>query len=215
MSKDEIAIAVLVALVIFLISFGVIAYIRQLKTNRETQRTLSDRDLLQMVANEPDQLLSPHQLRDKTGLSLNEARTRLNSLYTFGVFIRSSNRTGRHFFSLKDPLQDIPKLALSADPFLTVEDLLEIFEHYDYRVTPQELLMATGLPMDILKREMKYFESEKIVQRLQRMDSAGMVTRKFYVLQDPYRSDPDRFRVQASKIDLEMREILMNDNLIV
>ncbi len=215
MSKDAVVGLVVMALVFCLLAFGLFMYFRQQKTNRVTQRTLSDRDLLRMVADEPDQLMSPHQLRDKTDLTLGEARTRLNSLMMFGVFNRSSNRSGRHFFGLKDPLQEDPDLALSAEPFLTVEDLLDIFAHYDYRVTPQELIMATGLPMDILKREMKYFESQKIVQRLQRADSNGMVTRKFYVLQDPYRSDPDRFRAKASQLDLEMKEILLNDNLLV
>ena len=215
MKEDEIAIAVVMALSIFLIAFGIFAYIRQQKTQRETQRIIADRDLLRLVANEPDQLISPHQLRDKTDLSLNEARTRLNGLMMFGVFNRSANRRGRYFYSLKEPLQEDPKLELSSDPFLTVEDLLDIFAHYEYRVTPQQLIMATGLPMNVIKREMKYFENQKIVQRLQRADSNGATIKKFFVLQDPYRADPDRFRAKASQLDLEMKEILMNDNLLV
>ncbi len=215
MSKDATVGLVFTALTFLLLLFAVVVYFRQRKTNRETQREIPDHDLLRLVANEPDQLISPHQLRDKTGLSLNEARTRLNSLMTFGVFDRSSNRTGRHFFGLKAPLGVSPDLELSADPFLTVEDLLAIFAYYDYRVTPQELIMATGLPMTIIDREMKYFEKQRVVQRLQRSDSNGAVTHKFYVLQDPYRSDPDRFRAQAGVMDLEMKEILLQDNLLV
>lgn len=215
MEKDTIVLLVLAGTVTLLLTFLLVMYYSQQKTNRETQRQLTDRELLQMIAAEPDQLLSPHQLSEKSGLTLNEARTRLNSLMMFGVFNRSMNRKGRYFYSLQETLREAPDLSLSTDPFLTVEDLLEIFAHYDYRVSPQELIMATGLPLEIIKREMKYFEDQKIVQRLQRSDSNGMVTRKFYVLQDPYRSDPDRFRAQAGKLDLEMREILRNDNLIV
>jgi len=44
------------------------------KTNRKTQRFLSDRDLLRMLRDEPDQLLSPHQLSNKTELTLRESR---------------------------------------------------------------------------------------------------------------------------------------------
>ncbi len=185
------------------------------KTNRKTQRHLSDRDLLRMLRDEPDQLLSPHQLRDKTEMTLNESRTRLSALMSYGILQRSSNSKGRHFYGTREPVNEPPELALSPDPFLTVEDLLQIFEAYDYKVTAQQMIMATGLPLDVLKRELKYFEDQKIVQKLKRTDAQGMTTKRFFVLQDPYRSDPERFRSQADKLDLEMREILLNDNLIV
>ena len=215
MEKDMIALTVIATIVLFALTFLIVAVIKQRKTNRLTQRLISDRDLLRLLDTEPDQLLSPHQLRDKTDLTLNEARARLTSLHEFGVLRRNGNRRGRHFYGLNRELVEAPDLNLSPEPFLTVEDLLNIFDTYNYRVTPQELIMATGLPLAIIKREMKYFENQKIVQRLQRVDNAGMTVHRFYVLQDPYRSDPDRFRVQASKMDLEMREILLNDNLIV
>jgi hypothetical protein len=136
-------------------------------------------------------------------------------LFSYGVLQRSYNSRGRHFFGTRDPIEEVPEFKLSNDPFLTVEDLLQIFEAYDYKVTAQEMIIATGLPLAVLKRELKYFEAQKIIQRLQRTDSNGMVMKRFYVLQDPYRSDPDRFRDQADRLDLEMREILLNDNLIV
>lgn len=215
MDKDMTALAIILSMAIFAITFILVYVIRQKKTNRITQRQIGDRELLRLIDAEPDQLLSPHQLRDKTDLTLKEARARLQNLHTFGILHVSGNRRGRHFFGLKKELVEAPDLQLSPEPFLTVEDLLDIFTAYNYRVTPQELIMATGLPLAIIKREMKYFEKQKIVQRLSRADSNGMTTHRFYVLQDPYRSDPDRFRMQAGKLDLEMREILLNDNLIV
>ena len=75
--------------------------------------------------------------------------------------------------------------------------------------------MATGLPLAVIKREMKYFEKQGTVQRLVRANTSGMAMERFFVLQDPYRSDPDRFRAKAGVLDLELREILKNDNLIV
>ncbi|MFT5998450.1 MAG: hypothetical protein ACI81P_000903 [Neolewinella sp.] len=215
MEKDMITLTVIATIVLLALTFLIVAIVKQRETNRLTQRMLGDRDLLRMIDTEPDQLLSPHQLRDKTDLTLTEARARLTSLHSFGVLRVNGNRRGRHFFGLNRGLVEAPDLNLSPEPFLTVEDLLNIFATYDYRVTPQELIMSTGLPLAIIKREMKYFENQKIVQRLQRMDANGMTVHRFYVLQDPYRSDPDRFRVQADKLDLEMREILLNDNLIV
>jgi len=215
MDKDTIILLCTFGIGALLILFVVWAYFMQQKTNRKTQRHLSDKDLLLMLHNEPDQLLSPHQLADKTELSLSEARGRLNSLFSYGILQRSYNSRGRHFFGTRQPVGEVPELTLSSDPFLTVEDLLQIFAAYDYKVTAQEMIIATGLPLAVLKRELKYFEEQKIVQKLQRTDSNGTVMKRFYVLQDPYRSDPDRFRAKASVLDLEMREILLNDNLIV
>lgn len=192
-----------------------LAYARKNKVNRETQRHLSDRDLLRMLRDEPDQLLSPHQLRDKTEMSLNESRSRLNTLSSYGILERSNNSRGRHFFGPRTPVEEPPELELSPDPFLTVEDLLQIFKAHDYKVTAQQMIMATGLPLAVIKRELKYFEKQKIVQKLHRSDAQGMVKKRFFVLQDPYRSDPERFRARAGQLDLELKEILTNENLIV
>lgn len=215
MEKDMIILTVLFSVSALLIGFVIAMYYYQKKQNADTQREISDQDLLRLMHNEPDQLLSPHQLRDKTDLTLNQARGRLSALMAYGLLRRSTNSKGRFFYSLGEPLVEAPDLNLSSDPFLTVEDLLKIFEHYDYRVSAQSLIMATGLPLAVIKREMKYFENQGIVQRLSRANASGMMVERFFVLQDPYRSDPERFRAKAGVLDLEMREILRNDNLIL
>ncbi|MEM1356675.1 MAG: hypothetical protein AAGF89_00645 [Bacteroidota bacterium] len=206
-----IVISVCVAMIVFAIAW----YRYEQKRNRETQREISDRDLLRLLNDQPDKLLSPHQLRDLTGLSLGKARGRLSSLFMYGILNRSSNSRGRHFYGFKHPLEEEPDLPLSSDPFLTVEDLLQIFEVHDQRVSAQELIMATGLPLAVIKREMKYFEKQGIVQKLQRADAMGTMTSRFFVLQEPYRSNPNLFREKASVLNLEMRELLRNDNLLV
>jgi len=184
MEKDAVVGLVIMALMIALLVFAVAMYFWQRKTNRVTQRQLSDRDLLRMLHNEPGQHLSPHQLAEKTDLSVGEARVRLNELSGFGVLVRSANSSSRHFFTPNDPVEEISDLELSSDPFLTVEDLLKIFEAFDYRVTAQQMIMATGLPLAIIKREMKYFESQKILQKLKTGDSNGAITKRFYLLQE-------------------------------
>jgi len=193
--------------------FAIMAY--QNKQNADSQRSISDQDLLRLIASQPDQLLSPHQLADQTDLTLNQARSRLTALMMYGILNRSHNKRARYFYGLNEPLAESPDLSLSPEPFLTVEDLLSIFAHYNHRVTPQNLIMATGLPLAVIKREMKHFEKEGMVQRLQRAKQSGMVMERFFVLQEPYRSDHSRFRDRAGEIDLELREILLNDNLIV
>lgn len=215
MEKDMIILTGLLGFMTLLIGFVITMYYYQKKQNADTQREISDQDLLRLLHNEPDQLLSPHLLRDKTELTLSQARGRLSALMMYGLLRRSSNSRGRHFYSLNEALEEAPDLGLSSDPFLTVEDLLKIFEHYHYRVTPINLIMATGLPLAVIKREMKYFEKQGIVQRLVRANANGMAIERFFVLQEPYRSDPERFRAKAGVLDLEMREILRNDNLIL
>ncbi len=189
-------------------------YLRNKKSNRDTQREISDPDLLRLIHNEPDQLISPHQLRDKTTLSLNEARSRLSNLLMYGILNRSVGGS-RYYYSLKEPLPEDKKLSLSPDPFLTVEDLLAIFAAHNYRVSAQELIMTTGLPLNVLKREMKHFQQRGIVQSMRGMAPQGAVSNRFFVLQEPYRSNPERFRARAGELDLELKEILVNENLIV
>lgn len=215
MSKDAIVGITLIAIVTTFIILGLVIWQYQKKTNADTQRDISDRDLLRLIAKQPDQLLSPHQMAEKTGMTLNQCRTRLSALFSYGILNKSSNSRGRSFFGFHVPLIEREALDLSDDPFLTVEDLLQIFEAYDYRVTPQDLIMATGLPLSVIKREMKHFEKEGILQRLSTMQQQGMTMMRFFVLQEPYRSDPEQFRRRAGVLDLEMREILLNDNLIV
>ncbi len=216
MEKDMIILTVLFSVSALLIGIVIAMYYYQKKQNADTQRQLTDQDLLRLIHQQPDGYLSPHMLRDKTDLTLNQARGRLNAMMMFGILNRSANKKARYFYSLANPLQEPPDLNLSSDPFLTVEDLLQLFEHYGYRLTPQDLIMATGLPLAVVKREMKYFEKEGIVQLIFRHGAGtGVTVERNFVLQEPYRSDPERFRAKAGVLDLELQEILRQDNLIV
>ncbi len=212
---NAVILAIVIAVTSLLLAMIPLILNYQKKQNSTTQRDISDRELLRLLHREPDQLISPHLLSEKTGITLNQARNRLNALFMYGILNRSQNSKGRYFFGFREELQEGPQLVLSPDPFLTVEDLLQIFSAHDNRVSPQELIMATGLPLEIIKREMKYFEQEGIVQKLSRLDAMGTMQSRFFVLQEPYRSDPDKFRQRAGVMDLEMRELLRNDNLIV
>lgn len=215
MEKDVIIIIGLFVFSAVLILFVIASYYYQQKQNADTQRQISDQDLLRLIDREPDQFMSPHLLTERTELTLNQSRARLSALMSYGILNRSGNKKGRHFYALNETLLEAPDLSLSPDPFLTVEDLLAIFKRYHYRVTPQNLIMATGLPLAVVKREMKHFEKEGIVQRLQRANQSGMMMERFFVLQEPYRSDPEQFRARAGVLDLEIKEILRNDNLIL
>ena len=222
MSTFAIGITTEVAILIGLVAFMVLAvalviYLvyAQKSSIAETQRYISDVEILELIDRQPDGLLSPHQLRDATELTLNQARQRLRTFAYQSVLRQSHNSKARTFYRLVVPLVDAPGLELSPDPFLTVEDLLLIFRHYGGRITFEQLLVATRLPLAVIQREMKHFEKEGILQRLRETHSSGMSARSFFVLQEPYRSNPEAFGDRAPGLNLEMRKILLEDKLIV
>ncbi len=216
MSAKAITTIVLLLLffVVFPLLFVAIQAVYKSRVRKSTQRTISDPDLLRLIHNEPDQMVSPHILSAKTDLSLNAARSRLGELMNYGIFNRNVGGS-RYYYSLKEPLPEDKNLPLSSDPFLTVEDLLVIFEAYNGRVSAQDLIMATGLPLGILKREMKHFQKQGIVRAMRGYSQNGFVMQRFFILEEPYRSNPDRFRAKAEKLDLEMKKILVDEKYLV
>ena len=181
-----------------------------------TQRAITDGGLIKLFADQPDGLLSPHRLSDLTDLTLSQARQRLNAFYAIGILKKSHNQKARSFFSLREPYSEPPAVAFSPDPFLTMEDLMKVFRAHDGQITVQEMILATRLPLRVLIREMKHFEKQGIVEQLSTTHgSNGGTMVKFYVLQDPYRSDPTAFEARAGTVNMELKELLTNEQLIV
>jgi hypothetical protein len=212
--KVVIPIVMLLAFIVLPLVFVLIQSIYKTRARKRTQRTISDPDLLRFIHNEPDRMASPHILSAKTGLSLNEARSRFGELMMYGILNRNIGGS-RHYFSLKEPLPEDKNLQLSSDPFLTVEDLLVIFEAYSGRVSAQDLIMATGLPLGILKREMKHFEKQGITRSMRGYAANGLVMQRFFILEEPYRSNPEQFRTKADQLDLEIKKILVDEKYLV
>lgn len=207
---------ILLATILTLVVLTLVIYLvwRQ-RTSASQQSKISDRDLLLRLSREPDGFLTPDRLSKSTQLTKGEARSRLMRLAMAGLLDQGYNRRLVSHYTLREPLDDREPPDLSADPFLTVDDLLLLFERYDFRPRDQDLIMATGLPLAMIRREMKYFASEGVVDILYLSAGYGKQSQRTYVLQEPYRSQPDAFRRRASRDDLELREILRNDNYIV
>lgn len=208
---------VLISLAVFLL--GLVAWLifftqRRQRQVRDTQRSITDKELLRLFQQRPDGLLSPEQVEELTGLTKTEASSRLHVLST-GQILRAGHAGGgmRLYYELTAPLEEVDIDGLSADPFLTAADLHKIFRAYDYRVSPQDLIMATGLPWKIIQREMKHFTKKKIVDAVY-INRPGDSPLQ-YVLKDPYLQDPDEILREAESLDLEMKEILRNGDLLV
>lgn len=185
------------------------------KVNRETQRFITDYAILELIESQPDGLLDAKGLAAVTELDEKEALRRLMMLHTWGVLYYMHDNWSKIHFSLRRPLDRREPPALSAEPFLTVDDIVRLFRHHDFRLTPQDLVTSTRLPANVLQREMKYFQREKVVQQLYSHDpNSGTVTQKFYVLREPYRSNPEAFLEKGANMDLQLKELLRNEDLL-
>jgi hypothetical protein len=184
------------------------------KVNRETQRTITDVGILELIEGQPDGLMTAAQLGQATGLSKVDALRRLMMLQVWGVLRYFSSNRAVPYFSLLQPLDRRPPPELSPEPFLTVDDIVRLFRYHDFRMTAQDLLTSTQLPANILQREMQYFQREKVVRQLSQHVVAGQQAHKIYVLQEPYRSDPESFLDQGGRMDLQLKEMLKKEDLI-
>ncbi|OAV42604.1 hypothetical protein [Lewinella sp. 4G2] len=205
------------AVAALLIVFGWLLFYYQKSQIETTQRTITDVDLIKLFAEQPDGLLSPHRLAEITGMTVPQARMRLTSFHTVGLLSVSYNKKARYFYSLAEPYAEPPEVNLSQEPFLTVDDLLQLYAtDTDGQLTMQEIILATRLPLEVVKREMAHFEKEGIVQQLYNMDMHGTTVRtKFFVLEEPYRSNPSSLQSRGTTLDLQLKELLRDENLIV
>lgn len=205
---------ILAGVVTIFVIFLIVLLQKQKQTRIDSQRELSDRDLLRLIAAQPDGIVSKKEVVAASRLSSSAATIRLSSLVNNGVLRINHDSYLRGYYSLAKPLEAVPDITLSPEPFLTVDDILKLFEAFDYKLDYQKLILATGLPLDILKREMKYFEKEKIIKMLFRTDSNGITSRHFFILQEPYRSKPQQFLSREKEMNQRVKELLRNDLLI-
>lgn len=199
----------LFAVAAILMTWAIVSYTRNVKKIENTQDKLSDKQLLLLFEEEPDGYLSKQRMLAKTNLTKSEVSFRLSYLGFLGLTKTLYTSSFKTLHRLADPIEkrEIPEL--SKKPYLTVEDILKLFKVYDYKLTLQNLCLATGLPLSILKREMKFFEKEKIVEVLTEYSADGMSGKKNWVLREPYRSNPDQFLALEEKMNLELEKIYL------
>lgn len=187
----------------FLIIMGVRSYQKSIQASYEQ---VTDRDLLLFVNEQPDKIVDKKLVSRTFGLSKSQASSRLSSLHHNGILSVLYNKSMTSYsYSIARPIDENYKLDLSNEPFMTLEDLLKIFKHCDYKVSMQELILITGLPLKVVKREMKYFEKEKIIKIMLKMKNDYSYQR-IYMLNEPYRSNPDAF-LKLENTNFELREI--------
>ena len=202
-----IALSVVFSLLALLIIFSIVYTRKTSRAIKESQSDITDKALLEFINSQPDKIVNVQMLIQEFGLTKFQAGSRLRSLSHYGVLKRMHTRNGmKAFYTLGRPIDKPYDLKLTDDPFMTVEDLMVIFEHYEYQVTLQELCLVTGLPIKVLIEEMKYFEKEKIVNYLLMTNSSGVTHSRVFTLREPYRSNPREY-MSLVNANYELKEI--------
>ena len=188
--------------ILFLVAGAIQSYNAPLESFSE----MSDREILLTIQNQIDGIITPEILAGSTILTKSEAKARLKRLNYRGLLKSSySTKNFKAFYMLKQPIKEGPYPILSEHPFLSVSDLMILFKFYDYRLSLQDICMATGLPIVIIQKEMKYFIKKEIVQEIQNWTSDGMSLQgKFYILQSQYRTNPEAYIENEASIDLDL-----------
>lgn len=172
-----------------------------------THITASDKEILLLIGDQKDGLLNISQLVKHTGMTKSEAKKRITILSIKGIVKTGYTSSMKYYYSLKQPIKPGPYPSLSTDPFLTLGDLMSLFKFFDYRLSIQDICMATNLPVSIIASEMKYFIKEKIVDALHHTSTDGMTSYKFYILKGEYRDDPDKYQEIQKEIDLDLSKL--------
>jgi DNA-binding transcriptional ArsR family regulator len=183
-------------------------------SGRDTQYIIDDLELLRLFERQPGGLLSKEMVAKKTGLTSSEACMRLNSLNIGGLLRAGTNPAGaRRYFELSAPLEEIPGLRLSGESYLTIENLQEVFIAYDYKVSPHKLMVTTGLPWEILSREMKYFRKLGVIDvvYIQRPGDGH----KQYILMETYQRSDKLDLASRTRINAEVKQVLYDERFLV
>jgi len=182
--------------------------------NEDTQRVITDLQLLRLFKQQPGGLLSAGMIAEKTELTKGEAASRLSALSTGGLLIAGTNPTGmKYFYELSAPLEEIPGIQLSGEPFLTIEDMQNIFIAYDYKVSPHDLMVTTGLPWKMLSHEMQHFRKQGVVEvaYIQRPGDSY----KQYILMEKYHRSEGLDLESRTRINESVKQVLYDENLLV
>ena len=205
-----IVLSVCFAVIALIIIFAIVYTRRYNRVVSESQVDVSDKELIEFINSQPDKIVDKKAVMNEYGLSKFAAGGRLSHFLSNGLLKTMSSRNGmKRYYTLLKPIEKSYDLKLTDDPFITVEDLLLIFKHYEYQVTLQEICLCSGLPIKVILEEMKYFEKEKVIKCLLLSQNAGFTHQKVYTLCEPYRSNPDKF-LDLKEVNFELKEIYNN-----
>lgn len=208
MELYQIILIITTIIIPLLIIFFAVHYTRKSnRTIKESQSGISDKELIEFIDNEPDKIVDSQMLMNSLHLTKFEARARLRHFHHNGLLCVLRSRNGmKAYYTLSKAIDRTYDLNLTDDPFMTIEDLMLIFKHCEYKVSLQDICLCTGLPIKVINEEMKYFEKEGVVRGLYWTNESGFGHQRIYTLCEPYRSNPDEY-LDSSKVNFKLKEI--------
>ncbi len=189
--------------------FAIIAlvYRNALTTTKETY-WISDGGILDLIAQQPDKLLSASQLSMLGDMSKAQARARLTKLSMFGLVKRFSSGI-TPYYGLKEALPD-PQEIIPIHSSMSVEDLMRLLEESDYRITLRDVVYRTDLSAEEAKKEIRRFKKNKVIQPVR--DPRGKTS---YILGPDYRDRPPPIeQIQSKPEEVEDRLELLDLDVI-
>jgi len=182
---------------------------RRRKKSLGNQWKLPDHKLLKLISENRDGLVSSSELAKEVGITKKEAKATLSLLLHSGLLKLHSGKRSKRYYELTQALSKGPFPKLSDKPFLTLGDLMLLFKHFDYRLTLQDLCIATKLPVAFLIEELKYFMKENIVDKLREFKT-GHIS---YILKEPYSSHPEDYMNQQGRVDNDLEDLYQKSEL--
>jgi len=204
------ALTIILALTTFFALYAYLIYFlvkvnpeRRAGRSLKLQVKLPDYKLLHFISEMPDGIISVSDLVQSHGFTKKEAKLSLSMLVHNKVLKLLVGSKSKRYYELIKPIDNGPFPKLSEKPFLTLGDLMILFKHFNYRLSLQDLCLATKLPVAFLIKEMKYFIKEDIVEPLTNLTDRT----KTYILKAPYRNNPQDYVGEESRIDLDLLNI--------
>lgn len=202
------SVASVVGLYAYLIYFLVkIVPERRRKRSLDSQWKLPDHKLLKLISESPDGLLSASNLAKLLGVTKKEAKANLSLMLHHKILKLQIGKSW--YYELRQPLAEGPFPKLSEKPFLSLGDLMLLFKHFNYRLSLQDLCLATKLPIGFLEEELNYFMKENIVEKLRDFKN----TTVSYILKEPYRDNPEDYINDEGRINNDLEGLYHKSEL--
>lgn len=204
----EVLIAILAVsfFTLFFIAFPIFIYRNNnISVPKKTQWKISDKEILLMISKQKNGYLSPVQLANNSDLTKSEAKKRLFALLYKRV-ITNKYSGMKQFFKIKEEIDSRPGPKLSNNPYITTDDLFVLFEHHNYELTLHKVCIDTGLPVNVIYKELQRFVKEKIIIKI-----SDRFFNTSYILNEPYNSNPKKRVESEDFLDLDLSKIYQKE----
>lgn len=203
MSSESIVAIIAISVLLLLIGFAIKYSVDYYNKIYPSEYEVTDRDLMLAIRQEVDHIITTEALSAKLGITNKELKTRMNRLLYAGVIKKIYDSRMKALWTLKENLSSVKPINLSQPNRLSLMDIEKIFHEYGYKVTMSDLLMATGLPFVVLRKELKRLIKEGYIRKITNYDPTYSYASYFYILSQVSKEKLTLKSAEESELDLE------------